>query len=244
MSESREDSYYEVALSHRQVVWVFVVLLGCVVAAFLAGIWIGQQQPAAAVVAESPAGEERAGRPGRQLEELNFFRDEEGAPQPAVAPIRGTTLAEDLEAERAAPSAPQAGPDPAAAIQETPKPAAPAPQPSPINRAPVVPAPPIEAPTSETPPSETPPADVPAAPPTGEGLVIQVFSSPDRGQAEQVVERLRGSGHPAFLSPTDVGGKPMFRVRIGPFEERSRAERVAESVRRAFRLDTWITQNS
>jgi cell division septation protein DedD len=36
----------------------------------------------------------------------------------------------------------------------------------------------------------------------------------------------------------------MFRVRIGPYEERQSAERVAENVRRSYRLDTWITQNS
>ncbi len=220
MSEPHQDSYYEVALSHRQVVWVFVVLLGCVVGAFLAGIWVGQQQETspAVVMAESGTREGRSERQGRQLEELNFFNDEGATPKPAVVAVPGTTLADDLDAEEAAPSAPPAGPVPEASTPVAAEPAAPA--------------------------GAGVPSPAPAAPPTGEGLVIQVFSSPDRAQAEQVVERLRGSGHPAFLSPTDVAGKTMFRVRIGPFEERARAERVAESVRRAFRLDTWITQNS
>ncbi|MGH9465514.1 MAG: hypothetical protein ACRD0X_07685, partial [Thermoanaerobaculia bacterium] len=113
MSEPHEPSYYEVALSHRQVVWVFVVLLGCVVAAFLAGIWIGQQQETAMAVvgAASSAPEERAERQGRRLEELNFFSDESGtSPKPAVVPAPDKTLADDLDAEQTAASAPPAGP--------------------------------------------------------------------------------------------------------------------------------------
>jgi cell division protein FtsN len=39
-----------------------------------------------------------------------------------------------------------------------------------------------------------------------------------------------------------VSGQNMYRVRIGPYEERSQAESVAERVRRGIRLDTWITQ--
>lgn len=224
MSDAHEHNYYEVALSHRQVVWVLVVLLGCVVAAFLAGIWIGQQQTAPAVAMVEAQTEPRLPeRQGRQLEDLNFFNEERAEPRteprPAVTPGPGTTLADDLASDGTPPSAPSA-------------------------RTPRQPEAGQAAMAEAGPPPTDSPAVPEAAPPPGEGLVIQVFSSPDRAQATQVVERLRGSGHPAFLSPVDVGGTPMFRVRIGPYAERARAERVAEAVRRAFRLDTWITQNS
>ncbi len=213
MHEPHEDSYYEVALSHRQVVWVFVVLLGCVVAAFLAGVWIGQQQEGAARTLAVAAAQEPAERGGRELEELNFFNDEGTPPRPAVAdPEPGRTLADDLG------GSPRPSPAPPPAAEEPP-----------IAEPPVV--------------AVAPPAAPAAAPSTG-GLVIQVFSAPDRTQAESVIERLRGGGHPAFLSPVEVDGKTMFRVRIGPFDERAGAERVADEVRRTFQLDTWITQNS
>ena len=54
MSHSHEPSYYEIALTNRQVLVVFVVLLVCVVAAFFSGVWIGQQdgEPIIAEVAE------------------------------------------------------------------------------------------------------------------------------------------------------------------------------------------------
>ena len=41
-SESHEPSYYEVALTNRQVLIAFVVLLTSIVAAFLSGVWIGR----------------------------------------------------------------------------------------------------------------------------------------------------------------------------------------------------------
>jgi hypothetical protein len=34
----------------------------------------------------------------------------------------------------------------------------------------------------------------------------------------------------------------MYRVRIGPFGTRDDAQKVAESVRKGFKLDTWVTQ--
>jgi DedD protein len=72
--------------------------------------------------------------------------------------------------------------------------------------------------------------------------VVQVFSSRDRSQAEQVVARLKGGGRPAYLSPVEVGGQTMYRVRLGPYADREEAQKVADAVRREHKLDTWITQ--
>ena len=41
-SSEREPSYYEVALTHRQVLAGFVILLACLFAAFFSGIWMAQ----------------------------------------------------------------------------------------------------------------------------------------------------------------------------------------------------------
>ncbi|MGB5401730.1 MAG: hypothetical protein WBO71_16065, partial [Thermoanaerobaculia bacterium] len=42
MSQQNEPSYYEIALTNRQVLMVFVVLLVCVVVAFISGVWVGR----------------------------------------------------------------------------------------------------------------------------------------------------------------------------------------------------------
>ncbi|HEX2165366.1 MAG TPA: SPOR domain-containing protein, partial [Thermoanaerobaculia bacterium] len=60
--------------------------------------------------------------------------------------------------------------------------------------------------------------------------------------AERVVDRLRDGGERPHLSPVEVDGQTMYRVRLGPFPDREEAARVAERVRRGFGLDTWITQ--
>jgi cell division septation protein DedD len=73
-------------------------------------------------------------------------------------------------------------------------------------------------------------------------LVIQVFSTADREQADKVRERLAGAGFTTYLSPiARPGGQTMYRVRIGPFASRAAAETVAEKVRKEQKLDTWIT---
>ena len=56
-----EPSYYEIALTNRQVLIAFVILLVCLVAAFLSGVWVGRgdARPVPELVAA-----EAAGRPG------------------------------------------------------------------------------------------------------------------------------------------------------------------------------------
>ena len=34
----------------------------------------------------------------------------------------------------------------------------------------------------------------------------------------------------------------MYRVRIGPFKSRDDAQKVADQVRKGYKLDTWVTE--
>ena len=102
--------------------------------------------------------------------------------------------------------------------------------------------PPAAAPPPTPAPTAAAPAPAAAAADAAGGLVIQVFSSRDKDQAEKVVGRLKRGGHPAYLSPVEVSGRTMYRVRIGPFGDRAEAQKVADQVRHDFKLDTWITQ--
>ena len=55
-------------------------------------------------------------------------------------------------------------------------------------------------------------------------------------------DRLVRGGHKAYLSPVQVSGRTMHRVRIGPFDTRAAAQKVAEEVRKGYKLDTWVTE--
>jgi cell division protein FtsN len=72
--------------------------------------------------------------------------------------------------------------------------------------------------------------------------VIQVFSSADQGQAERIRARLAGGGQKAYLSPIERGGRTMYRVRIGPFKSHDDAQKVADKVRKGYKMDTWVTE--
>jgi DedD protein len=72
--------------------------------------------------------------------------------------------------------------------------------------------------------------------------VIQVFSSPDKAQADRIRGQLAGGGYTAYLSPVEKAGHTMYRVRLGPFGSRDDAQKVAEKVRKGYKLDTWVTE--
>jgi len=215
VSQSHEPSYYEIALTNRQVLIVFVVLLICVVAAFFSGVWVGKRDAPSSVMdlarEDSTETEE-----GSAVGELHFFSDEqaEQGEEPSLAemadePQPDTTLLEDLSGREREPEM--------AAVEPEPRQEAPAPTPS------------------------SPDSAVSASPAVS-GYVIQVFSSADEVQARKLLSQLTDGGYPAFLSPVEVGSQTMMRVRIGPYSQLANAETVAERIRKDFRLDTWVTR--
>ncbi len=335
---AHEPSYYEIALTNRQVVVAFVILLTCVVAAFFSGVWIGRESSARtqerlALLARGHAGPgsnrsdrvDAMGNPvadkdkpeGQALQEFKFFADSRrhpGAPGGPGADTKGTPAATEpasaansansadsappapAEAQRSRTSSPPVSPAPAqttggGAAGRPGHPAAGASSPgaAPAARA-AAPAPGGVAPGDDTPAGEGEPLPAspapssrrtganagsgatkaaaatggqsgPTRPPASSGsatsagsaagsggaavasgeVVIQVFSTADREQADRVRDGLADAGFAAFLSPIAKGAQTMYRVRIGPFASKADAEAVAEKVRKERKLDTWIT---
>jgi cell division septation protein DedD len=293
VSNSHEPSYYEIALTNRQVVVAFVILLVCLVAAFFSGVWIGRESgtrdAAEQMVRNAPPPAEEK-KEGQNLEELDFFdsakkgkggkgakeakeeRPSEPAPaQPAPQPAsRPTPQPAAQVAQNDATPRPQTDIDPTLDMGEDTEAGAGAPVPTPA----VAGRPKRQKPPAETPaasPAKTPaPAaqQAKAEPPAGRAgkkaaaasaaaeeaeprsnagqqagqLVIQVFSSSEKDQAERIRDRLVSGGHRAYLSPVAVAGRTMYRVRIGPFNSRDKAQKAAEQVRKGYKLDTWVTE--
>ena len=211
MSADHESSYYEIALTNRQVLTIFVVLLTCLVAAFLSGVWIGRrdggQAPLEASLAETVEEPTEA-----RVTELNFFS--EGS-------SRG---ADDAGETRQRPA------QPPAKEQESEPP--PAPPPARESEPATRPAPPRTTSTEAQPSG-------PAA--TAGGRVIQVFSTVDAAQADKLVRRLGEGGYPAYLVEENLQGRTTYRVRVGPYLQEERAKKIADELRREYRLETWIT---
>lgn len=219
MSPSREPTYYEIALTHRQVVMFFVLVLACLLAAFFLGVWVGEgedltQEARLDVPAEISAPAPAEPLPEGAVGERSFFSDDlplepaDESPTPVEGPAQDP------------PPRPRVAPEEVAPEEVTEEPA----------------------PTQEAPVPDQPAPTRTTLPPGSEGFVVQVFSSRDQAQAQKVLDRLIASEQDAFLLPQEVAGEVMYRVRIGPFRQRAQAEDVAERVRGEFGLDTWITQ--
>jgi DedD protein len=252
VSEQHEPSYYEIALTNRQVVVAFVILLVCLLSAFFSGVWIGRESTVRAqdqMARSSPPPETEPKKEGQNLENLEFFDSKEN--KAGKKPGKG--------AQDEAPA--QGTPKPAPPV---PEPEPPQPEPPPVKAAPA-PAPvvtpvstPVPAPApdrkgkgrkgaaavaaaDDSPIRPVKPSEAEPAVPKG-AVVIQVFSSQDRTQADGIRKKLAKGGEKSFLSPVDVAGHTMYRVRIGPFASRSEAQKVAVKVQKVFKYDTWVTE--
>ena len=259
-ASEREPSYYEVALTNRQVMGAFVILLTCLFGAFFAGVWFGQTSGTSAAPKLAQSVAEKSADGGQPIEKLTFF-NRDAATTPATPSLSGATL----------------------------KPANVTPSGSPTSAAPVAAAPPTAATESlrstleaeigshrESPelstgsatpgeriqqkprkqrskPSAQQASASPVAPTTpsqavsassapAAGTWIQVYSSANGDRARELAKRLRGSGFSVRLLETDVSGATTYRVRVGPYAARDEAERAASRLRREFRLDTWVTE--
>ncbi|MDA1092789.1 MAG: SPOR domain-containing protein [Acidobacteria bacterium] len=83
-----------------------------------------------------------------------------------------------------------------------------------------------------------------AAPATAPGLfVLQVTALRERDEANRVANDLVASGYPAFVvAPADDAPVAVFRVRVGPYEERAEAEEAQRRLEEEQRLRPWVIQ--
>lgn len=273
VTNSHEPSYYEIALTNRQVVVAFIILLVCLLSAFFSGVWIGRESAArtAEKLAANGAPAPQEPKEGRSLEEFQFFdkpqakgeTPAEPTPQTHATPRQDTTLLEDMsgdEGDDVPPMDEEAGAGggqaregqagAAAAGDHPPQTAAERKaerqrQRQAEKQAAAAAGGAVGASGEDTVRPRPLPEATPTPPASGKTagqVVIQVFSSPEKDQAERIQQRLAGGGQRAFLSPVTVGGRTMYRVRIGPFTSRDEAQKVAEQVRKGYKLDTWVTE--
>ena len=80
-------------------------------------------------------------------------------------------------------------------------------------------------------PAATPaPKPAPAASPVdaSSGWVVQLGSFASRENAEKLARELKAKKFKAFVSEFRGGGKTLWRVRVGPEQDRARIDRIAE----------------
>jgi rare lipoprotein A len=102
-----------------------------------------------------------------------------------------------------------------------------------------------EATSTATPRPEptVPPTPRPTATKAATEFFVQVLASNQRGPVDQARSKLRELGFSddyQRLIPVEGGGTTLYKLRIGPFPDRSSAERVAQRMSSSGFPDAWI----
>lgn len=111
---------------------------------------------------------------------------------------------------------------------------------SPPAAAAVEPSPPRPGASAATQPEPSPPTVVTArsdSPPAGPatvdtGWAVQLGSFASRENAERLAAEIRRGGYRAFVSRFEAGSRVRYRVRVGPEQDRSQAEALAQRLQR------------
>ncbi|MCB0220042.1 MAG: SPOR domain-containing protein, partial [Chrysiogenetes bacterium] len=92
-------------------------------------------------------------------------------------------------------------------------------------------------------------APPPAEPTSGEAaarmsgnFTVQVGSFTRSSDAERLASKLGSQGYPAYVARGVVNGTTYYRVRVGKYQTRDEASRMASKVKRAEAMDAFATR--
>jgi DedD protein len=224
MAEYDDAGYYELQLNNKQLVFFFMAAVAIAVVVFLCGVMVGRgvrdatiAAAGTSIAAASETSPPPAGMtPADVRKELDYQRRLES--HKVEDDLEGTSRSpENLVAEATKKPAPK---------ETAPKETAPKPAPK----------------------RETPPAKSSSAPAKGSTLLgsaggaftIQVVALKTQDAADQLVTRLRGKGYRAYV---EAGGSTgLYRVRVGRFQSRDEADKVAQKLRDVEKFKPFVTQ--
>lgn len=99
-------------------------------------------------------------------------------------------------------------------------------------------------PKKSTPPKKTKPVeDKPAMQIPDTGWSVQVGSFASRSNAETLSQKLKTKGYSAFIFRNSKENPPLFRVRVGPYDDEGMANDTAQRLRQELSLDVKVISN-
>lgn len=234
MASTQEDSFREIQLSGKALVFLFMAVTVIAVGIFLMGLLVGR----GVLATRGPAGAENAAAreaepppppatasgsstsPSTAGEKLSYA-ERLGAPEPAKEQLRTASPPETPPTTRGETAPPAAAPVAAksAAVATKPVP------------------PPVKTATAAT-----PGAAAASTEPAGAGFAIQVAALREREEADVIVKRLAGKGYPAYVVAPAKGTPSVFRVRVGKYKDRGEADTVAARLQKEEQFKPWIVR--
>ena len=161
---------------------------------------------------------------------IDLSQSPSAQPTPAVVDNRAPPPEEQAPTQ---PAQPSSGSQPAAGDQAKPEvpqeSAATAPAPEPVRAEPLKPV--VEAPTPAPARTTQSPLASDAGAPTSGRWAVQVGSFSKEATAERLAKQFRDQGQSAFVMPVKSGSATLYRVRLGPMQDRAGAEAVLRDVK-------------
>jgi cell division septation protein DedD len=253
VADMQDDSYHEIQLNGKQLVFLFMATTVVSVVIFLCGVLVGRSVRAQRESLTDPSPTSAA--------------TEGTTPQPAPAlasPADSSAQAKSPPADRFTYpdlEKPKASVEPLKPASD--KAAAPATHSEPAVREERA-ARPADKPTGSAgsvashalPPEKSEAASAPqaraldAAPgaeslpsePAGQGFAVQIAALNARGEADAIAKRLASKGYAAYVLAPPSGTPAVFRVRVGKFSTRREAETVAAKLQKEEQFKPWVTR--
>lgn len=150
---------------------------------------------------------------------------------PVQVPATSSDNDKVVTVDTQAPVRPDARPEDSAVESSTSAPA-PAPSSSKSSAAPATTPAPVTPPAA-TPVAPPPAVTAPASTTPGGRFAVHLGAYAERGGADALVTKLKKLGYAAYDEPAEYQGKPVRRVRVGPFESRAAAESARLQIKRA-----------
>ena len=214
-----DQTFREIQLSGKQLVFAFMASVVVLVAAFLLGVSVGRGvrqtvPPGTDVVANDPPAPTTLPPPTETKPGDLTYHDKLQGQTPAKPGEQPTPPVTEPPANTAANGSKPVAPPPASTTPPAPVATPPATTPATTAK----PEPP--APSPQTAANTAKP---PAPPPARGGYVLQVGQFKSRDNANALAADLKKNGYPAIIATATTG---LFAVRVGPYGDRAEAERI------------------
>jgi cell division septation protein DedD len=247
-SQTQDDSFHEIQLNGKQLVFLFMAATVVSVVIFLCGVLVGRgvraERAATEVAAVNPVADAAALPPSQAPSPAPAGSDPTAAPPPAPA-ADDLTYFDRLEKQKSPAEQLRApAPDSGGKADKTDKDKKDKADKntSRTERA-------AGGAATSTPPAVQPraPAGLPAsaaqpAEPAGQGYAVQIAALNVRSEAEAIAKRLASKGYAAYVLAPPSGTPAVYRVRVGKFPTRREAESIAARLKKEEQFNPWVTK--
>jgi hypothetical protein len=225
MNDLADEGFHEIQLSGKELVFLFMATTIVAVMIFLCGVQVGRgvrsdrgSETGDTVASATPP--PAAATPSQPVAAGGPPAAE--PPAPAPEPEDELSYAKRLQGEQ-----------PASADKlKSPSSTAQAP-------APKVSAPPAQ-PRAAAPPPRPEPAAAPQSTGRQGGWIVQITALQDRAACATIAQRLVSKGYPAFVLDPAAGSPKIYRVQVGGYPDRDKAEQAARRLAAEEQFKTYV----